>query len=618
MENLTSFQDTEIKLLESSVVDQIAAGEVVERPSHLIKELIENSIDAGSDKIQITLWNGWQNLLVKDNGKGMSARDLAKCLLRHATSKITNTEDLWKLSSFGFRGEALSSISSVSEVLIKTISKKTNKAQQLKCSFGKMGLVEESKMDIGTEVLVENLFSNVPARLKFLKTEGAEVSSIKQTVKAMALCHPQVEFSLRIENEIVLFYQKRNSLFDRNIDILSDKISAKFLHFTEAQQDSLKLKIIYSSPKETVKSSKSIWIFVQNRWIQDRMITSAFMEAYKNLLMHHEYPVGAIYLELPADQVDINVHPTKSQVKFVNSSDVYKFVLKTLRSDLEKSRWLEVGSQISQNVKPYFNFNFEESKNIKLNDSTAKSNQQSHQEQIILSTEKYSKNLYQTKNHFQDVVVSKAQDVVLKPNEEPAHRVTYWSNFQVLAQLNLTYIVCQNENQFILVDQHAAHERVNFEKLMKSYKEDRFDIQNLLMPISVDVTTEEDDFLQNNVLDFVKLGIDIEKTGPNLWCLKSHPSFLKESAVIKALTSLLNNYKNNPSTFFIEKTVADTFATMACHSSIRAGQSLSIDQMQELLTNMDEYPLSSFCPHGRPVSVEWSWYEIEKKFGRIV
>lgn len=574
-----------IQVLSSEIINQIAAGEVVERPSHLVKELIENSLDAGSNQISIEVSGGGRFIRVQDNGSGILSGDLTKALQRHATSKITKTDDLWNLRSFGFRGEALASAAAVSKMTLRSCEAGEKKSSQIESHFGVLSEIKPSSQSTGTEIKIEELFENVPARLKFLKSETGEIAQIKSVVKALALAQPQVEFRLTNNSDLVLYYPKRTNKIERVADVLEKKF------FFEASDStgSFKCHIVFSSPDEVAKTAKQIWIFAQNRWVQDRALQAAVMDAYRSLLMHGEYPHVVVWLDCKPDEIDVNIHPTKSQVKFQDASQAFRMVHSTLRRALERAPWvsayqppvpLETPAQAAAPVSSlsFFDHSF-------------------------------------TKTQFKnkDFNLNAADFSVLKVETEKG----YWGRLQVLGQANLTYIVCQKEDRLVFVDQHAAHERVVFEKLMQSWKTNSFEVQNYLFPLAVDLSAEKVEALLNNIAEIRRLGFEIEQLGPESIGINSAPLILKDSGLPVVFDKMATDLLSHGGSFAIEKKISDLLATIACHSVVRAGQSLSPTEMQELLKSMDEFALSSFCPHGRPVSVEKTFTELEKLFGRI-
>jgi DNA mismatch repair protein MutL len=575
-----------IQVLSSEIINQIAAGEVVERPSHLVKELLENSLDAGSDQITVEIADGGKFIKVLDNGSGILSTDLGKALQRHATSKITKTDDLWNLHTFGFRGEALASAAAISKMTLKSFEKNEKKSSQIESKFGQLSEVKPSTQALGTEIKIEDLFENVPARLKFLKSESTESGQIKSVIKALALAQPSVEFKLINNGELQLFYPKRKTRIERVQDVLEKKLFFE----TTSVYNNFKAHIVFSSPHEVAKTSKQIWIFAQNRWVQDRALQAAIMDAYRSLLMHGEYPYVVLWLDCKPDEIDVNIHPTKSQIKFQDSASAFRAVQTGLRHALEKAPWMTQPLVQRPELKTYQ----PEPQNMKFFDHT------------------FSQTQFKSKDfNIESLKALKIETPAFEPQSG------YWSSLQVLGQANLTYIVTQKQDRLVFIDQHAAHERVVYESLMQSWKNKNFQIQNYLFPLAIDLSEDKAEVLLKNKDDIQKLGFEIERLGPESIGIKSAPQLIKDSGLPVVFEKMALDLLQNGGSFAIEKKISDVFASMACHSVVRAGQSLSVIEMQELLKSMDEFALSSFCPHGRPVSVEKSFTELDKLFGRI-
>lgn len=610
-----------IQVLDKNVIDQIAAGEVVERPSHLVKELLENSIDAKASSIEIYFENTGRDIEIVDNGLGIEKADLKLALERHATSKIHQFDDIWSLRSFGFRGEALASISAVSDFEITSRYKNENKAYKLRSEFGHLGEVLETSSPQGTRIRIQNLFENVPVRLKFLKTQGYEHGLIKQVVKAMALSQPHIEFKVFENKKLISFYPKVESLFERVKSVLHSKES---FHF-EYENDGYKVECVFSSPYQVEKNTKNIWLFVQNRWVQDKVLVSSILESYQNLLMHGEYPQVVLKLVVPAEQVDVNIHPTKSQIKFLNSQTVYRLIYKSLRKEIEMAPWkklVEPSARVQEFTQKEGAQSFFSAPSVSY--SMIKPNQEDSHQQSALPEFDFAKTQYQQKDfHFKNK--ENFNSSVFEGERFPMEKTPWgqlktflWSSLQVIGQMNLTYIVCQDNEKMVMIDQHAAHERVLFEKIKSQFQENAISVQNLLIPLSIDMESDQIEVLLANGAQLKKLGVDFEQLGPNTLGIVSMPAFLKEASAVELLRKFSDEVKDLGGSFVFEKKLNDLVATMACHSAIRAGQALSQPEMEKLLVEMDEFPLSSFCPHGRPVNVEIPFREIEKDFGRIV
>ncbi len=587
-----------IEILPLEVQNQIAAGEVVERPAHMIKELIENSFDAGATKIEVSYSEGGRRVTISDNGGGISPEDLPKSILRYATSKITSTSDLWNLRSYGFRGEALASIAAVSKLKIRSRHKAQSQSFQMNFEFGRPSDLEPTQSDFGTLLGIESLFENVPARLKFLKSEAAEHAQIKNALKALALSRPDVEFRVLENKELLFYWPACESRKDRVQQILNLKV----LFEGFAEREGVKAYAVMASPDEVQKTSKNIWLFAQNRWIQDRSLQAAVMEAYRNLLMHGEFPQAAVWVETDPQEIDVNIHPTKSQVKFRDASAAFRAVQASIRSTLEQAPWIVTAAMSPGSTS-------DSVLNSLIQNSVSVLEPQSQAFDFSTPTQ------YSQKSWIRPVVLNEnKQKYVYK--EENKRAGGYWSNMQVIGQVHLTYIVAQNADKMILIDQHAAHERVVFEKLMSAWTSGKIDVQEFLFPLTINLSGERVEALMNHEKELRKMGVSLELVGPSIVGLKSAPALLKDSALTSTLEKLSHELVELGGSYNFENKIADLCASMACHSVVRAGQALSNEQMTSLLQSMDEYPLSSYCPHGRPVSLDFNFIQLEKDFGR--
>lgn len=582
--------ETMIQILASDVVDKIAAGEVIDRPAHLIKELVENSIDAGATEIDISFDHGGRSCTVRDNGKGMGASDLKLSVQRHATSKISRSEDLYNLHSFGFRGEALASIAAVSRLKITSRTTMVGLAHSLEVEFGQFKSLVESEAPVGTTVFISDLFESVPARLKFLKSDSAESAHIKSMIKSIGLANPQVQFRVRHHDQLLYFFEKTD-LVSRAEAILE----VKPLFLAESSGEIIKVKALWASPQQTLRLNKGISIFVQGRPVTDRAMTAAIMESYRNLLMHGEYPQVVLFIETDPSFVDVNVHPTKSQVKFQNSQAVFRAIVGTLRRAIEQAPWLKSQEQLTVATPQ------------KLNPP---------EEQTSTSFEFFNRAPVQYREIEFDLGKTKS---ILRDSIPPvATEEAHWALMDVKGQLHQTYIVAESREGFFLIDQHAAHERVVFERLMMGFKNKTLARQPYLIPLSIRLSAHLIDELEPYFAQMKELGLSLERSGPESVSVCEKPSLLSDQAVTLAVEEIADQVSSNGGSFAWDRKVGDIFASLACHSVVRAGQTMSVEEMKELLVQMDEFPLSSFCPHGRPVSVKWTFPELERLFGRRI
>lgn len=623
----------QIRLLPSDVVDQIAAGEVVERPAHLVKELVENAIDAGATSIEIEYDQGGRRIRVTDNGRGIAPADLPLALARHATSKISVADDLWTLGTFGFRGEALASIAAVSRLKLQSRLKDSATAHQITSEFGRLSEVVPIGGNPGTTVLVEELFANIPARLKFLKSEAGENAQIKTTLKALALANEAVEFRLRTRGKLEQVWSRAGGFLERAKQIIEgpargepDRESLQ-LYECRLAYEGYEAHIAFASPHDVTGNTRGIWIFVQGRWVQDRSLQAAVMEAYRGLLMHGEFPMAVVRLLTPPGELDVNIHPAKSQVKFRDSQPAFRAVNRALRQALERAPWLlETGRERLQEQP------ISSARKLTLAELTRPYSAASPGASVapsnlapldlarapVHSVGRFEAPEFNTVLFRQKDDLQSAPSVPVAVSPAPVGPIAGpWSRLQVLGQANLTYIIAQDATRLVLVDQHAAHERVAYERLMRAWLGGQMEVQQLLLPLTVELEADGAEALVSVSSDLEKLGVQIDPIGPQSIAIRTRPVAIKEPALIRAIQDLAREICERGGSFAFEKRISDLCATMACHSVVRAGQALSLEQMRSLLAQMDEFPLSSFCPHGRPVSVDYPFARLERDFGRL-
>ena len=607
-----------IRTLDPGVVDRIAAGEVLDRPANLVKELVENSIDAGATEIEVDFATGGRDVLVRDNGGGIGESDLPLALRRHATSKISQSEDLFNLHSFGFRGEALASIAAVSRLMLTSRVRGVAQGYRIGSQFGEAEDVVAVSSVEGTEVRIQELFANVPARLKFLKSEGAEHTQIKTTLKALALAHEHVTFKIYLNHDLIYHWPTTDNFAERAQTVLEKRP----LFYGTYALDGISAEVLVSSPQDTAQINRSLWFFVQRRWIQDRSLTAAVMEAYRNLLMHGEYPTVVVRLSAPPEDVDVNVHPTKAQVKFRDGQTAFRATCRAVRQVLETSPWLSHNSgrpALTEHMAQSLQTPQVMGSPADRSTPWALAPPPEEQRSLTFQDREFSRTQYATKSFL----IGEVRDAVgvYGPNPPsapgPAGAEFRWADLQVIGQFNQTYIVAQTKDALYLVDQHAAHERVVFERLMEGFRAGNVEVQNLLIPLVFELSAEEIQILDRHRAQVEKLGLSVEAMGPESLAVQAIPSIVKESAVVEALQKMAFELSENTGELAWEKAVAEIFASMACHSVVRAGQSLSSEEMQSLLRQMDLYPLSSFCPHGRPVFSKRRVLDIDREFGRI-
>lgn len=602
METIKEYK--KINKLSGRVVDQIAAGEVIERPSQLLKELIENSLDANSDAIEVTVSSDLDLLTVKDNGTGIQESDLPLVFERHSTSKIFEAQDLFELNSFGFRGEALSAIGAVSKAQLETKHKNDKEGWIYVYENGVKKFMEPSSSNTeGTKITITHLFDSTPARKKFLKSKRHELTLIKRTVQSFSLLHFKKSFKFLVDGKLVFYFQKTDSLFKRYGQVFKNK---KVFKVNLPACDIIKegSAIYLEEPSIDSKTGLSLWTYVQERWIQDKTVAAAIREGLNTYLMHGCFPKGVVDLKIKKDFIDVNVHPMKSEIRYEDSSYIYKTIRKAVSDWAHLAPWK---NEVIPSSKSDFSWSIPPEKKrpsfetVKLAIDHQQGDQLSDQRVMYKKT-------------YGDLKSDSIKKLLKKDDKfEP-----YWSSLMVIGQVNLTYIVAQSDEALFYIDQHAAHERVAFERIKKQWADsEKKDIQNLLMPLTMDLEPQYIEALMSVKDELEGLGVEIELSGPEVLAINTIPGFLKEESIETSLRKLSEEIVTKGGGTSLDEVFELFFATLACHSVIRAGHAMSEDEMKLLLIEMDRYN-SRYCPHGRPVYKKTLFSELDRDFGRTL
>ncbi len=573
-----------IKVIPELLVNKIAAGEVVERPASVVKELIENSLDANATEIIIHISDGGKRCIkVADNGEGMSREDAVLSFERHATSKIVAEDDLYSVMTLGFRGEALPSIASVSEVDVATKRKESISGTKFRVRNGTIEEIMDAGVPQGTSIEVKNLFYNTPARYKFLKSSGTELSHIVNTVTRYTLPYPEVRFSIFHNDKQVLNVLKGNDIRTRISEVMDRKIARNLLSFKE-EDHGISVSGYISSYEHSLSHRKSQFTYVNGRWIRDRLVISAIGEACRSFFMRDRFPAVILFINLSPLEVDVNVHPVKTEVRFNNPTVIYDLVRRTLRSTLASFSPLKSpDSQTSYNT--------------------------------------YQARHFQTKEPIPHYTVAsikhKEKDNFFDHVEDKNLDDSLFSDFKIIGQLWDTYILCQDTKSLILIDQHAVHERVAFERFRKEYfASGRLTGQPLLVPQVMELSPREKTFIDSSLDDLQKFGIEIEHFGGNDYVIKTLPEILMDRDCTLLIKELLYDLFSTGKETAISDYIDEIFTTMACHSVIRGKRSLDTVEIDALLKDLEEVEISSNCPHGRPVIKRFFNSEVEEFFKR--
>lgn len=575
-----------IRLLSPEVASQIAAGEVIERPASVVKELVENSLDASARAVTVTVAEAGRRVIeVADDGKGIPAPELELALSRHATSKLFRAEELFSIGTLGFRGEALASIGSVSRLTMTSRVADADSGARLKVEGGISGKLEQVGAPIGTVVRVEDLFYNVPARLKFLKTDTTERRAIDGLLTRYALAYPNVRFKLTEDANVTL---QTSGDGDRRAILAAFygvEVAKQMLEVT-AEEEGLKLTGYISPTALTRSNRKDITFFVNGRWVSDTPLTAALTQAYHTLLMVGRYPMAALFLEIKPDDVDVNVHPAKAEVRFKNQDRVFSFVQRAARRTLLAYAPIPSVAPVLWGgaSRPA------ESRQVGLDWSMA-----SEQSSVISN----------------QLSVDSDQ---LSPVSRPPSPVTL-PLMRLIGQIGQTYLVAEGPDGLYLVDQHAAHERVLFEKLMAQHSQKKIPSQSLLTPVVVHLPPQNYQLLITQLPILQHFGFDVEEFGGNSFQVRAIPALFAGADPASALRALVEDFEEDETPLQTE--VEAKIAGRVCKRlAVKAGQTLSPDEQRALLNDLESCESPRTCPHGRPTMIHLSVDMLERQFGR--
>ena len=590
----------QIHTLPSHLVNQIAAGEVVERPASVVKELVENSLDAGAGSITVEIEAGGTKLIrISDDGCVIDREQLADALSRHATSKIKSLDDLENIGSLGFRGEALPSIASVSRLTLTSRLQQSDHAWKLKARDETDP--QPDSLPQGTRVEVLELFYNVPARKKFLRTEQTEYKHIEGLFKNMALSHPAVAFKL-IHNQKVVYQLPSVQTADeqlRRLAALCGKSFAESLVEIDINVDAMSLRGWVALPTFNRSQADMQYFFVNQRMVRDKLVNHAIRQAYQDVLFHGRHPAYVLALTLDARELDVNVHPQKHEVRFRNSRTVHDFLFRSLHQALGD---VQPAQQVG-------------SPGFALADPVATATSQPDQSALTFSQpyqRDRSPNLREQLQSYGALLQSESAPTA-GTGEPPAEIPPLGF---ALAQLKGVYILAENSSGLIVVDMHAAHERIVYERMKQNAQQENVIAQPLLVPISFNVSQAEADLIEENGRFFDHLGFNVDRLGPEQIRLRAIPALLKNADSEQLLRDVLADLSEHGSSQRIEQYQNEMLSTMACHASVRANRLLSVDEMNALLRDIEHTERSGQCNHGRPTWKQLSLDQLDKFFLR--
>ena len=609
---------SQIRILPEILSNRIAAGEVVERPASVVKELLENSLDAESTQILVEIEKGGRSLIrVSDNGVGMAPDDALLSIERYATSKITKNEDLFSIRTLGFRGEALPSIASVSRFSLITRHRDADTGLELLMAGGKIQKVTETGAPVGTQVSVRQLFFNTPARRKFLKGIQTEMGHIADVVAAMALGRPGVQFKLVHNNKVLKNWVAVSNPAERVVQVLGPEMKTGLI--TVRHDDGyLQFDGWLSPPSITRKTSRSMHIYINGRAARDRVVQHALFQGYAGRLVKGQFPMAVLFVRVPFDKVDVNVHPAKNEVRFSDQKQVHDTVRSAVARALQQTDARKWGRRFAQEKMQFIR---ERPGKYQETGAWAVSPRLETKETMapLSKTALFPSNSAPGRA-LADVpgVPTAAREVTKSvPAQPQLWEPTRFADLKVIGQYQDIYIVCESSQDLILLDQHAAHERILYEKLKQSRRV-KAESQGLLIPETIDLNYREATVLEKFLPELGALGFEIEPFGGDTFAIKSVPAVLGEHEIKTLVMEMVETWIEDGSADTVEKAMDDGIKLMACHGSIRANQRLTDAEINVMLEQLDACEDPSHCPHGRPTWIKLEKNYIEKLFKRIV
>jgi len=583
------------------LINQIAAGEVVERPSSVVKELVENALDAGAQSVQVLLEQGGKRLVrVVDDGCGISKDELPLALRRHATSKISSLEELEEVTTMGFRGEALPSMASVSRMTITSRTVSAEHAWQIKTVKDDAGTAVPAAGAPGTQVELRDLFYNVPARRKFLRTDRTEFSHADELLKRFALARPDVGFQLQHNNRVVRRFppvSNDEEMLARLEGVVGPEFVEHALNIDE-QRGSFGLRGWVAEPRYNRSQADRQFFFVNGRVIRDRLVAHAIRQAFRDVLFHGRHPAFVLFLEMPPAGVDVNVHPQKHEVRFRDSRSVHDFIYSTLNRKLAGigGGALRPGTEIP------------------VPDSAGQTGAwAARQAPMPISVAEQLQS-------YAQLVSSPAGGTggrgIPADSEAPGETGEYPPMGFALAQLHGVYILAQNQHGLVLVDMHAAHERITYERFKAGLAQDGIRSQNLLVPVTVHVSEREADMVEQHAASLEALGISCDRSGPQTVMIRKVPTLLQDADMSSLLQDVLSELATDGKSLKIEAEMDEVLSSMACHGSVRANRQLNIAEMNALLRDMERTERAAQCNHGRPTWVQLDMQNLDRLFLR--
>ncbi len=607
-----------IQVLDNETINKIAAGEIIESPFSIVKELIENSIDAGATLIDIEIKSGGKKYIrVTDNGSGISSNDIKMAFMRHSTSKIKSSKDLSKIMSLGFRGEALASIAAVSHIEVITKTPNSLEGKHVKIHGGDIMSSNDTGCPEGTTIIVRNLFYNTPVRKKFLKTNSVEASKISSIINKITLAYPSISFKYIRDNKLILKTPGDNKLIN-TINYLFGKDFSKSLYEINYHENNTTIYGFISRPSHTRGNRKHQYIFINNRYIKSKLISNIIKKAYGTLIPKSKFPIFILKIKMNPQEVDVNIHPTKTEVKFKDELKLKNMIYNIIKDNL-KNRNLIYNVNINKknankNYKPENDLiEILDLSNDKNHDTKIKSDIFNKEHNLIdyIAQEKPNK-IYENNKEYKDTNGKKEEK-----SKKEHNNICLFPDLEPIGTLFNTYILAQNveKNVFYMIDQHAAHERINYEKYKNQYLSENVITQKLITPKTINLTHSECEQIIENKEMFKKLGFDLGEFGNNTIIIRSVPMVFGEPNLNNLFYKILDNLDTNINNNY--ELMLEKISKLACTNSIKGGDNIKLVEIKKLIHDLRNTSNPYTCPHGRPIVIEIKKQEIERKFKRI-
>jgi DNA mismatch repair protein MutL len=613
-----------IHVLPEILANKIAAGEIVERPASVVKELVENSIDAGARSVSVSVETGGKRLiLVRDDGEGMSQDDAILAFEHHSTSKLETIEDLASIATLGFRGEALPSIASISRLNLRTRPSSdpaSTPGMEIEIHGGTLRSVKAVSWDCGTEVLVRDLFFNVPARRKFLRSNETELGHITRLVTHYALAHPEMRFTLESEGRALLDVAPAPTVRERIFQVFGEKFTENLVEIS-GRRGSIEVKGFSSRPHEQRTNAYSQFFYVNRRMVRDKVITSAVRQAYRNCMPSSAHPVVLLFLELPFDQVDVNAHPAKTEIRFRQQGIVHDLVRDSILQSLIQNKSIPVYEHSGVSVAPYMGSGT----------PTLPGNTIDESRRFDFRPHDTAPDPFQRAFNYPFREMAPAApaedpdhnrmrlraDLLLGAPADSSARPFALGGVRILGQIHDSYIIASDSYGLLIIDQHVAHERVLYEKLASAMQKHDVETQGLLVPLTIELPPHQLAVLSRVMPDLNRNGFQVEAFGGRAVLVRSVPAVARDLDCRKLLLEILEGLETEERTLDVDRIRDRLAVSMACRAAIKVHMPLTLEKMQWLLDELSETRVPTNCPHGRPIILRFSLFEIERNFGRI-